>query len=221
MKVHVKGIRDTPFQDQGAANTCAANVCREMSLFAGVDVSVMWSYFIGRVAGGNTELLDDGVALSTLLEAVEEFGVVSEEEWPFDPYQLSSPPPRPLHISPCPITYARVSHRDVLRLLKNNFPVAAVVETSDAFVDFVSSPELTSNVFAGAGKDDTSPLGHAVLLVGWDSTIGGPGGSFVALSSWGKSWGECGSAYLPATFIHDTARSEQFYVATSRDTLLL
>lgn len=202
-----------PVQDQLYLNSCAGHVCRELAACLGVDVSAMWAYYIGRMADGNQELEDNGVPLSTLLKAVNRRGVVSEKEWPFRAQMVSSHPPENVVGKKGQVEFFSIPAYSLKARLKADQPVACVVEMSESFENFIVNPALDHQVFRGVPHDDVSEFGHAMVLTGYVPYLAGKQGAYMARSSWGKGFGQCGTVYLPASFIHDPTRVEQFYVA--------
>lgn len=200
-------------QDQLTLNSCAGHVCRELAECVGVDVSALWAYYVGRVADGNHELADTGVPLSTLLSAVQRRGVVSDAEWPFRTDRVSVAPPDSLTPRHGEIEFFSIPARSIKARLRADQPVACVVEMSDSFERFIVNPATDHHVFRGAPPDDVSSMGHAMVLTGFVPGVAGKHGAYMARSSWGRGFGQCGTVYLPATFIHDGSRVEQFHVA--------
>ena len=202
-----------PVQDQLHLNSCAGHVCRELAACVGVDVSAMWAYYIGRMADGNSELEDTGVPLSTLLKAVNRHGVVSEAAWPFRADMVSRHPPTEVVPEKGQIEFFPIQAQRLKARLNADQPVACVVEMSDSFERFIVNSAHDHQVFRGAPPDDVSSFGHAMVLTGFIPYLAGKQGAYMARSSWGKGFGQCGTVYLPASFIHDPTRVEQFYVA--------
>ena len=204
---------DQPVQNQMHINSCAAHVCRELAACQGVDVPVLWAYYVGRIADGNTQLEDTGVPLITLLKAVQKEGVVPEEQWPFNTNQVRLQPPPDVTPLRNQIAFDAIRPQQLNNMLSRNRPVGVVVEMSDAFDKFIGEPDRYHYVYTGTPHDQYADWGHAMVLTGFVHNVGGPQGSYMARSSWGRSWGQCGTVYLPYSFVHDPTRCEQFCVA--------
>ncbi len=202
-----------PVQNQMHLNSCAAHVLRELAACEGVDLSVLWAYYVGRLADGNTELEDNGVPLVTLAEAVQRTGVIPESEWHFNTMHVGVHPPPDISVEKNRIAFDTVSARQAKNMLRRDRPLGVVVEMSDAFESFIVEPEKYNYVYTGTPPEQYSEFGHAMVLTGFVPNVGGPEGSYMARSSWGRSWGQCGSVYLPHSFVHDPSRCEQFIVA--------
>ena len=204
---------DQPVQNQLHLNSCAAHVCRELAACQGVDVSVLWAYYVGRMADGNTELEDIGVPLITLLKAVQREGAVPEEDWRFNTMQVGVAPPPGLAPAKNKIAFDAIRVGSVRGMLARNKPVGVVVEMSESFDEFIVQPEKYNYVYTGTPPQEYEDFGHAMVLTGFVPNVGGPQGSYMARSSWGRAWGQCGTVYLPYSFVHDPSRCEQFCVA--------
>ncbi len=66
-------------------------------------------------------------------------------------------------------------------------PIGCVMEVTDSFEAY------TGGVF-NDNSGVTGEPNHAVILVGWDDTLGN--GCFIVRNSWGTDWGEEGYAYI-------------------------
>lgn len=82
--------------------------------------------------------------------------------------------------------------------VKRALLVGPVASAMHVYADF---QHYTGGVYEHEGRD---PINHAVLLVGWDDSLG----AWILKNSWGRSWGEAGFAYVAydacrlGTYVH-------------------
>jgi hypothetical protein len=199
-------------QNQNNTNMCAALVARELAACIGVDMSAMHAYYVARLAAGQTDrtLADTGVEFSKLVHAVEDAGIVPEAAWPLDLEQINRPPPNQL----TPIKDTLFFHSVPATHIKtSDEQVGFVCEMNEPFKEFINDPSRFTNVFRGCMDSvPTSLEGHAMTIVDYDPNIT-EGGAYYCRSSWGGNFGACGNIFMPAYYIENPRRCEQFYVA--------
>lgn len=198
--------------DQGQTNVCSAIVAHSLARELGHDVSILWAYYVARLAEGQTRttLQDTGVRLSRLLKTIEERGVVPEHAWPFRVSHVNEVPPEALTPSPLPIVFRRTQPARG----DTRFPVGFVAEMSPRFKAFLQDPAATHSIYSGTpDTDPIDPEGHAMLIIGYDPAVTREG-AYLCRSSWGSQFGACGNVYLPARYVENPQRCEQFFVAS-------
>ncbi len=125
------------------------------------------------------------------LDFIQEYGAVYEE---CDPYQeqdteCNEDCPRPVYITEWHYVddaYSVPSVDDIKNAIYNYGPVSAAVYADSNFQAY------SGGVFNSCS--DTSP-NHAILLVGWDDSLG-TNGCWILKNSWDTDWGDNGYMYI-------------------------
>lgn len=191
-------------EDQGQTNSCVGHavssaletliktellqgnmtiVCGEMSRLA--------IYYWARWYRKDTNS-DSGCYIRDALKGVNKFGVLSESEWPFEPWQVLQAPAREQGDS-LPIVFKSLNGEQAIKqALLANKPV-------------VLAFNVPSNVFdapRGWVAYDAAKLTkdwHAVRVYGYDAR------GLLFKNSWGKGWGRNGLGCLAWDFVRNGA----------------
>jgi C1A family cysteine protease len=204
-----------PVDAQGAVQSCTAHAVTSMAEYhlhrkkgSRMDLSRLFLYKIARDLLGVDG--DRGCTLRESLKALEKYGCLKEERWPYDwPWLERLPRIRDLEESKDlrGIRYCRLDdyNADGARTLENlllaltaGFPVAfgfSICSCIDTFGrDSVMPIPTPSSRVIGA---------HAVLAVGYrqSGTFKNREGAILFRNSWGERWGKKGYGWLPFQYI--------------------
>lgn len=193
---------DSPVEDQYYLGSCSANAVAnayEQLLKqhgAWVNLSRLFIYYNSRVIEGTVNE-DGGAFLHDALNGLQEFGVCTEDMWPYD---LNS-----VYVKPTYECYQDAQARkiksyskienlnQILEALDNKSPVVFGILINNEFDNVMAS----NPVLHMTGKEDK---GHAMCLVGYDLDRK----LFLAKNSFGKQWGDQGYCWIPFNYMEES-----------------
>ncbi len=206
-------------EDQGDLGSCVANsstTCLEfLYKQAGKkqpELSRLFLYWYARFLDGTDPNDDAGTFIRTAMKALSNYGVCTEDLWPYDVSKYSVKPGAPCLVD--------ASNRQILRYYRTPSLVHIKLCLSEGFpvVFGFSVPEsMFSDATASTGvvqypsKNEGIVGGHAVLAVGYDEKKQ----LLKFQNSWGKSWGNKGYGYLPYRYVTDNLASDFWTIRTS------
>jgi C1A family cysteine protease len=143
------------------------------------------------VADPKHTLDDEGCTPRSAARALANYGVVSEERWPFDPSRVRERPPWDVLRQgvDAKITgyYAVDGGVDgIKRALASGYPVPFGMVVDDRYFDYAGGLYEPGGTDAG---------GHMQCLCGYDPE------AFVVVNSWGEQWGQRGLSRIPHAFM--------------------
>lgn len=223
----------SPRHDQGQTGSCVAqsvvkalenlerqNICRERGV--GPDrlgpqehqnLSVLALYYLCRERMTPSRIHEDsGTYVSLACECLRQFGVCTEQSWPFDPSKvfqaLSILAMREAYVHKIS-AYYRIKRtgsdrvQAVIEALRASHPVVYGTQVGDNW----------NNYRAGQVLQRPSDMqgAHATHLVGWDESRS----AFIGENSWGTGWGDDGY-YLMAPEVIADSMSQDFWVITGQ-----
>ena len=160
---------------------------------------------------GNSELgVDDGTYIRTCFETLSDFGICSEDMWPYDTSKVK--------VSPSILALRQAAgHRihsyyridatgdslltEIVSALRAQHPVVFGTEVDEAFMNF-GGPELVNK------PQGPTAGGHAMIIVGYVN------GMFKIKNSWGKEWRDNGYCFFTPDYL-TWAKSWDFWVPTT------
>lgn len=198
---------------QGAVQSCTSHAVTSMAEYywnqrneARVQLSRLFLYKLSR------ELLyidgDQGSTIRESLKALQKYGCLSEDQWPYSlPWLERLPRIRDLEAAAefKEIDYFRLDDSDaeqtcfnVLYALENRHPVAFGFTIYDCIDDVHGRKAIIP-----LPCNDSHALGaHAVLAVGFERRSSKLEEGFLVIrNSWGAGWGDNGYARLPFAYI--------------------
>lgn len=140
---------------------------------------------------------DSGAYLRDSLKAIKKYGVCTETIWPYDTSKFD--------VQPSPEAYVDATNRninyyetlittsEILQVLSLGYPVTVGIEIFDEFAYL----DEMNYIVPMPSKYAISAGGHAVCVVGYDSTKG----QFLVKNSFGINWGNKGYCMMPFEYI--------------------
>ena len=194
----------SPVDDQYDLGSCTANaivnayelLVNQLRPAESVELSRLFVYYNAREADGDVNS-DNGTFIQNGLKAVQNFGICTEELWPYDITQFTVCPnywcyqdAKSRKIS----KYERIPDvSSMTDALNNNKPVTFGIAIYDEF-DRVDSK---NSVVPLPDENSKKSGGHAMCMVGYDLDRR----LFLAKNSFGTAWGDQGYCWIPFDYI--------------------
>lgn len=161
------------------------------------ELSRLFVYYNARAADGQVDN-DVGTFVRTGLKAVKEFGICTEELWPYDITRFTVQPVAVCYQDAKSRTidkYQRIETVDaMIDALNNNRPVVFGITIYDDFYDLTS---VDATVIMPTTSEILDLGGHAMCMVGYDLDQQ----LFLAKNSFGTEWGDQGYCWIPFDYI--------------------
>lgn len=215
-----------PVVNQGAIGSCTANAWAYMlgslaikgdqthhknslSLRGGfMPLSRLFIYYNERTIMG-TESTDSGATLTAGMQAVQAWGVCSEQLWPYwESMEFTKPYSWTYHFAKdhrVPTgTQLDNSHLPTLKgFLDQGYPFVFGVTIYDSF-RHVNSSGL---VLMPKPQSEKALGGHALCCAGYDDSKQ----AFIVANSWGTDFGDKGYCYIPYEYLTNTELAWDFW----------
>lgn len=160
-------------------------------------------------------LTDDGCFPRDALKGLKNFGVPSEDDWPFteDPAIVNEELPWDVQQKASAgrvdafysiVGGGEVLLQDICNALVQNFPVPYGTNVTQAFMDYGGGGP--SRAMPAPGPTDRRLGGHETLILGYTTVKGRI--VFQCLNSWGTSWGDTGLYWADQDFMLDPEASD-------------
>jgi C1A family cysteine protease len=173
------------------------------------DVSRLYIYYWERYLMGTINY-DSGAYIRDGIKATNKYGAPLEKYWP---YVISRFRNRPTLTAENDGKRRKVLRYE--RVLDHNGCIDALNQGYPIIIGFyVYSSFITSNVYQNGIMPYPNTTrerflgGHAVLLVGYDTTTE----TYIARNSWGIYWGDAGYFYMPFRVIQNPGMSMDFWI---------
>lgn len=187
-------------REQGDRPTCMAFAISELHRHGAQAVELLSAEYLYRAAAGLMPSWQPhtGLALGAVLQAVNAPGQPCEQDCPYELEEPKHTPPLiPAVSGQLHTTLATASHinvDDLKKRVEDGRPVGLVLQLTDTFL----MPQ--------AGIVEYSDLvvsneNHAVVAAGLGTHISTAEPHFLVRNTWGPSWGNSGSAWLPTRYI--------------------
>lgn len=203
-----------PVQDQGEVGSCTAHAAvavLEHNLIIQqtpyVSRSRLFAYYNARALEG-VQGGDNGATLRDMVSGLSNFGVCTEDIWPYDPAQVITRPTNDCFTAAIKNRirlYARLnSLDDMLMCLAAGHPFIFGFTVYDGFE---SDEVAKSGILNLPTSSESAVGGHAVCAVGYDR----PSERLIVRNSWGLEWGQQGYFTMPFAYATDRNLSDDFW----------
>ena len=195
---------DSRIENQEDLGSCTANAitsCYEVMtkiLYPTkfVELSRLFVYYHSRLYYDEIDL-DHGSYIRDGLKSVKNYGVCSEDLWPYNPDNFTQQPQPRCYLD---ATYRKITNYTILytndeikEVLSGKRPVVLGME-----IFFNFSNVEKNNPIVSMPNYITYSLGmHAVLIMGYDDSTN----MFLIKNSYGNNWGDNGYGYLPYDYV--------------------
>jgi len=202
--------RFTAIEAQGETNSCTANAVAGAYEYIlkrhlgddAYDVSRLFVYYNARSLDPDFsgEVKDEGSAISLAVKSLGDFGICSEDTWPFDQAQVNEKPSDPAYEEAGKFLieeYAVVPTELFAwkHCLAEGYPIVFGLELYNSF-DQQRKPGLVPEPTPNEESREEH-AGHAMVCVGYSDTDQ----VFIVRNSWGPEWGDAGYCYIPYRYI--------------------
>ncbi len=193
----------SPVENQLSLNSCTANALVGALEFlqiklkeSRVDLSRLFLYYNERRTEGTVNQ-DNGARLRDGIKCLKQFGICSEDAWPYDISKVFIQPPPVCYTSAVShelIRYYAIRNLDDMKAsLAEGFPVAFGFAVFSAF----ESPLVAkTGILNYPAPSETQLGGHAILAVGYDDKSE----RLLIRNSWGWDWGQHGYFTMPYAY---------------------
>ena len=207
---------------QGQLGACTAHMSAAMIQYdqkvQGLDwvmPSRLFDYYNSRLLEGTTSQ-DAGASISDAVRAIEKYGWVSEDKYPYDIQKFAKRPSQELYTEAQPNKIVDTAY------IQQNlaFLQATLAAGHPIGFGFVVYPSFESDHTASTGfmtmptMEDMykGPVGgHAVVLVGYQNKRQ----AFLVRNSWSRSWGINGYFWMPYQYCLQNRLASDFRVINS------
>jgi C1A family cysteine protease len=195
---------DSPIDDQGSLGSCSANafvnVYENMLLSSGEtdfeDLSRLFLYYNSRILEESVESDNGVIELKSTLDAATEYGVCTEELWPYQANTFSTTPSSDAYSDALQRripSYEFIANDDAMREVMSLYSKPVLIGMY-VFEDFMRANK--ENYIIPMPNDTEFSLGgHAVAVVGYTDNK-----DFIIKNSFGVDWGNDGYAVLPKEY---------------------
>ena len=193
-----------PVFNQGQLGSCTANAAGLMWAFVhgGGPYSRLQIYYNERLRAGTLDR-DSGAYLRDAIQVLVNDGAGLEQDWPYVESNFKMPPP-PVELAEAAANkataYSRLETRaDFRNCLAQGFPFIVGISI---FNSFENDAVAHTGIVPMPDRSEQMVGGHAVCVVGYDSTFNG-GDYYEVRNSWGEDWGDQGCFWLPAAYLEN------------------
>jgi C1A family cysteine protease len=171
--------------------------------------SRLYLYFMSRVMiDGSSKNDDTGTQLSSMIQAINEYGSCNEISMPYNISTFTTSPNQvqlTQAFQNSKVTYTSVAQnlQSIKNCLCNKLPVTIGINVYDSFesdsvskTGIVPMPNVATENLLG---------GHCVLIVGYNAT------QFICMNSWGVTWGSSGYFYLPIAYVLSPSLTSELF----------
>ena len=210
--------------DQGQLGSCTGFGCKRVSwyglLAAGqaVEPSALFQYYNERVLDGDPSD-DSGSTITEGINALKQFGICPESDWPYNPAQFAVQPPVSAYTDAIRFKALQAENIPNDGTLTQNLQDALfnqklpVVFGADLFAQFESEQCAANGVVQMPAAGEQPIGGHCQVIRGWKTN---PDGSlwFQVQNSWGQ-WGDNGCDWMIADYL--LAHASDFWAVVTME----
>lgn len=204
--------------DQGKLKSCGAvQISTLMSYYYYIQLnnttilSALALYYYGRTINGDGSYIDNGSTIDNYLNAINTYGLLSENDWPYiqsdfykKPYSSNSSNSSTVFQPKLRWNTVDTNITTIKDFIKSGMPVLLDIMIYKSF----TNPNLPGLIVVPNINDSDSYVArHTVSLWGWDDDYA----TFIMLNTWGTSAGYKGWFFLPYDYILKPSLSTQFF----------
>lgn len=190
---------DSLVEDQGLLGSCTAQamtsayelMVRYQYPGAYVELSELFVYYNTRIYYGE-QAFDTGATLRDTLKSCRQYGLCRENLWPYDIEKFDDRPPYSAYQDAKDRTvteYTALKNQpSILESIDDYHPVLIAMEVYKSFENLRGN-----SILPMPGENEQSLGGHAVVLVGYDTTKN----LYLVKNSYGAGWGNAGYFWMP------------------------
>ena len=188
-----------PVYDQGELGSCTANAIAgafEFDLLRqglpNFVPSRLFIYYGERVIEGTVHE-DSGAEIRDGMKVINQHGVCTEVEWPYDTAKFAHRPSAKCFtdaLANRSVLYRAVRFSGIRAALAAGLPV---VGGFTVFESFESEAVAETGIVPMPTEGEQEVGGHAIMIVGYDDASQ----RFIVRNSWGASWGQAGYFTIP------------------------
>jgi C1A family cysteine protease len=196
----------SPIENQGQTSSCTGHAIvgalEYDEIVQGetlIPLSRLFVYYNERLVEG-MEFADSGACIRDGIKTIAQYGVCSEALWPFSEAAVLQKPSDEAYqdaLKHKAIEYRRVDQTQEALLHCLGIDKRPIIVGIQIFESFESELTAATGVVSMPKPQEQLLGGHAVLIVGYDSTRQ----VFFMRNSWGTSWGMGGYFELPFSYI--------------------
>lgn len=206
--------QDSPIEDQGQLGSCtsfatgaAIRFGRRKEGLPDFVTSHLFLYWNSR--GFFSKGTDSGATIRDAIKASANQGDCPEYEWPYDPSQFATKPPKQCYQdakTDRALTYQRIGQNlaQMKNCLAQGLPFVIGISVYQSF----ESQDVANTGYVPLPKNNEQLLGgHALLAVGYrDADL-----LFIVRNSWGTGFGDNGYIYIPYAYLLDEDLASDFW----------
>lgn len=169
-------------------------------------------YYTGRALVG-MQNLDWGLAIPNCIDAVCKYGIIHEEDWPYDTNKFAVEPPEVAYVNAnnerLTMYPQRITQdiRMVKTVLSFGYPVVFGLSIENLFIQYVTDTIDGRHVIKMPRAPYTTVGEHAQLIVGWDDRLA----AFRVRNSWTRNWGDGGYCWIPYLYVLSVIYGYDFF----------
>jgi len=214
---------DSLVEDQGTLGSCTGNAIanayelqvKQKYPDKFVELSRLFVYYNTRLLEG-TSSIDIGATLSNSIYSVQQFGICSEQLWPYDISKFNVAPTESCYKDGIARKIVNPQFLktidDALQILNLNKPVVLGI---NVYYDFLFL-DSESSVIPFPEYYDVGN-GHAMAIVGYNLRTK----KFLAKNSFGNQWGDNGYCWVPFDYLsHEVIEMWSFDITDQSSTFL-
>ena len=202
----------TEIRNQGEIGSCLSHALTSVYEYflkcnglKSPDLSELFLYYNARALAGNA-MEDCGSNLQASMKSLADYGICSEENWPYKT-ELLSVRPSDAAYNDAATRKVKVSlnvdlaEKDIKSALEDGFPVVVSVKVFESFTTgqggFIPIPSENEKQSEQHGH-------HAMVICGYSDEAK----VFIVRNSWGYDFGDAGYCYMPYSYITNSALTD-------------
>jgi C1A family cysteine protease len=168
--------------------------------------SQLFLYYNERLIENDVNI-DAGAQISDGIKSLQNYGLCSEETWPYDVSKFAEKPPQEAYDEALKHKAISVQniHQDINSMKNSLFQEHPFVVGIQIFEEFESDQVAKTGIVPMPTADSAYIGGHCIAIVGYNLT------HWICRNSWGSDWGDAGYFYLPHIYLLDSSLSSDLW----------